>query len=193
MTAKEYIKLNAIDEALGSKDRYTQGHARRVALYAMRLARRAGLSAEETGNIGIGGMLHDVGKIDWSPRVFGKETLRQCREMLDEVHDHPSHGVSLLRSMNFLTPVLEYVYCHHERIDGSGYPRGLKADEIPLGAKIIAVADCFDAITTDRPYQKRKSQAEAFEILRKMAGDHLCSDLVEIFIEDIEASGMLTE
>ena len=94
--------------------------------------------------------------------------------------------------MNFLAPVLEYVYCHHERIDGNGYPQGLKADEIPLGAKIIAVADCFDAITTDRPYQKRKTREEAFEILRKMAGSHLCSELVEMFIEDIETNGMLT-
>lgn len=192
MTATEYNKLNAIDEALGSKDRYTQGHGRRVALYAMRLARKAGLGSEETGNIGIGGMLHDVGKIGWSRRVFGKETLRQCKEMLDEVHRHPGHGVSLLRSMNFLAPVLEYVYCHHERIDGTGYPQGLKADEIPLGAKIIAVADCFDAITTDRPYQKRKTREEAFELLRKMAGRHLCSELVEMFIEDIETNGMLT-
>lgn len=193
MTAAEYRKLNAIDEALGSKDRYTQGHARRVALYAMRLARKVGLGPEETGNIGIGGMLHDVGKIDWSPRAFGKETLRHCEEMLDEVHRHPGHGVSLLRSMNFLAPVLEYVYCHHERIDGSGYPRGLKADEIPLGAKIIAVADCFDAITTDRPYRKRKKREEAFEILRKMAGDHLCSELVEMFIEDIGIHGVLID
>ncbi|HHP7233085.1 MAG TPA: HD-GYP domain-containing protein [Desulfobacterales bacterium] len=193
MTATEYIKLNAIDEALGTKDRYTQGHARRVALYAMRLARKVGLSSEETGNIGLGGMLHDVGKIGWSPRVFREKTLRQCREMLDEVHRHPGRGVSLLRSMNFLTPILEYVYCHHERIDGSGYPRGLKDQEIPLGAKIIAVADCFDAITTDRPYRKRKNQAEAFEMLRKMAGGHLCSNLVEMFIEDIEANGMLTD
>jgi len=193
LTAKEYNKLNAIDEALGSKDRYTQGHARRVALYAMRLARRVGLGPEDTGNIGIGGMLHDVGKIDWSPRVFGKETLRQCGGLLDEVQRHPSHGVSLLRSMNFLAPVLEYVYCHHERIDGSGYPRGLKAEEIPLGAKIIAVADCFDAITTDRPYQKRKNQEQAFAILRKMSGSHLSGELVEMFVDEIEANGMLAD
>ena len=190
-TTTDIYKLNAIDAVLGSKDRYTQGHARRVALYAMRLANRMGLNPEETGNIGIGGMLHDIGKIGLSERILNNKTGRLYGEMLEEVHRHPYIGVSLLKGIDFPTPVLDYIYYHHERMDGSGYPCGLKADDIPLGAKIIAVADCFDAITTDRPYQKRKSCERAFAILRRMSGTSLCHELVETFIEEIEGNGML--
>lgn len=190
-TDTDIYKLNAIDAALGTKDRYTQGHARRVALYAMRLAYRMGLNPEETANIGIGGMLHDIGKIGLSERILNNKTGRLYGEMLEEVHRHPYIGVSLLKGTDFPTPVLDYIYYHHERMDGSGYPCGLKADDIPLGAKIIAVADCFDAITTDRPYQKRKRCEQAFAILRRMSGTSLCHGLVEAFVEEIEENGML--
>ena len=98
-----------------------------------------------------------------------------------------------MQDSNFPTPVLEYIYYHHERMDGSGYPCGLKAGDIPLGAKIIAIADCFDAMTTDRPYQKRKSCREALARLQSMRGDALCSDLVNAFVNDIKTQGMISE
>jgi len=192
-SATDIHRLSAIDTALGTKDRYTQGHARRVALYAMRLGRRKGLSPEDVGHIGIGGMLHDVGKIGLNQQIFKNSTAYLCRELRDEVRRHPYIGVSLLQGIEFLIPVLDYVYYHHERMDGSGYPCGLTADQIPLGAKIIGVVDCFDAITTDRPYQKRKSCREALYILRQMSGRSLCSELVETFVEEIEENGMIHE
>ncbi len=192
-SATDIHRLSAIDAALGTKDRYTQGHARRVALYAMRLARRKGLPPEDVGHIGIGGMLHDVGKIGLNQQIFKNNTTYLCRKMRDEVRRHPYIGVSLLQGIEFLTPVLDYVYYHHERMDGSGYPCGLTADQIPLGAKIIGVVDCFDAITTDRPYQKRKSCHEALYILRQMSTRSLCPELVETFVEEIEENGMIHE
>ena len=154
---------------------------------------RLGLPSEEIGNIGIGGLLHDIGKIGLSDRIFSNKTEQLAGELLAEVRRHPDIGVSLLKGIDSLLPVLDYVHYHHERMDGSGYPCGLKSDEIPLGARIISVVDCFDAITTDRPYQKRKTCAEAFVILRRMANHELCPDLVEAFVADIEENGMIDE
>ena len=183
--------LSAIDAALGSKDRNTQEHARRVALYAMRLARRIGLSARQVDQIGTGGLLHDVGKIGLSNRILSHTNQQLGREMREEVQQHPHIGATLLKGFGILTPVLDYVHCHHEKIDGTGYPRGLTADEIPLGAKIISVVDCFDAVTTDRPYQKRKSCQQAFRILRNLSGSSFEPVLVETFIEEIEENGVI--
>lgn len=184
-------KISIISAALKNKDRYTQGHARRVATYAMRLAHRLGLSAEEVDNIGVGGLLHDIGKIGLSDRIFSNKTACLHGDMLAEVRRHPEIGVSLLEGFDLLLPVLECVQYHHERMDGSGYPCGLKAHEIPLTAKIIGVVDCFDAITTDRPYQKRKSCSTALAILRRMSFHELCPDLVAAFIADIAENGMI--
>jgi putative nucleotidyltransferase with HDIG domain len=191
--ASDFQKLSAINSALKTKDQYTEGHARRVALYAMRLAHRLGLPSEEIRNIGIGGLLHDIGKIGLSDRIFSNQTDQLAGELLAEVRRHPDIGVSLLKGIDSLLPVLDYIHYHHERMDGSGYPFGLKSDDIPLGARIISVVDCFDAITTDRPYQKRKTCAEAFVILRRMANHELCPDLVKAFVADIEENGMIDE
>lgn len=189
--ASDSQKLCAINSALKTKDQYTEGHARRVALYAMRLARRLRLPSEEIRNIGIGGLLHDIGKIGLSDCIFSNQTDRLAGELLEEVRRHPDIGVSLLKGIESLSPVLDYVHYHHERMDGSGYPCGLRSDEIPLGARIISVVDCFDAITTDRPYQKRKTCAEAFAILNRMANHELCPDLVKALVADIEENGMI--
>ena len=185
--------LSIIDDALGSKDRYTQEHAHRVALYAMRLARRIGLSVQQTYQIGIGGLLHDVGKIGLSKRIFNNKSQELGKEMRQEMQQHPHVGATFLESIGILTPVLEYVHCHHEKMDGSGYPRGLKADKIPLGARIISVVDCFDAITTDRPYQKRKSRRLAFHILRQLSGSSLDPSLVATFIEEVKENGLIPD
>ena len=189
----DHRTLSAIDAALGSKDRYTQGHARRVAVYAFRLACWIGLPSRQAEQIGIGGLLHDIGKIGLSERIFNNKTLRLGKEMREEMQQHPNIGAALLERYGVLTPVLDYVHCHHERLDGSGYPRGLKADKIPLGARIISVVDCFDAITTDRPYQKRKSCRQAFQILRNLSGESLDAALVEAFIEEVKENGVIPE
>ena len=185
--------LSVIDDALGSEDRCTQEHAHRVALYAMRLAHRIGLTAQQAHQVAIGGLLHDVGKIGLNKRIFNNKCQQLGKEMREEMQQHPHVGATFLESIGMLTPVLEYVHCHHERMDGTGYPRGLTADNIPLGAKIISVVDCFDAITSDRPYQKRKSLRQAFRILRQLSGSSLQPSLVETFIEEVEENGMIPD
>ncbi len=179
-----------VANALGARDKYTEGHAQRVAVYSERLARRIGLSDEEVENIRIGGMLHDIGKIGFSDRMFTSEDVKISKDMLEEIRHHPKIGASILKDIEFLGPVLEYVRHHHEGVDGSGYPDGLKDEEISLGAKIISVADCFDAITTERSYQKGRDKTEAYAILRSISGKGLSAELVEVFIKEIRENGM---
>ena len=186
-------KLNAIADALVQKDPDTHQHALRVARYAMRLARRIGLPADDISHIGIGGMLHDIGKIGLSDAFFSNKSMEFCAEILEEAQLHPAIGVSLLKDIKFLAPVLDYIHYHHERMDGNGYPRGLSAEQIPLGAKIIAVADWFDAMTSHRPYQKVKAPAEALESMRDAGGTHLCPHLVEAFAMEIEENGLIQD
>jgi putative nucleotidyltransferase with HDIG domain len=184
-------KLKTIEAAFGIMDIYTQGHAQRVSIYAMRLAKRVGLAPDEIDNIALGGLLHDIGKAGLSQRIFYNKEATLSSDMLAEVRLHPIIGVSILRSIEFLAPVVDYVHYHHERIDGSGYPCGLATDEIPLGAKIISVVDCFDAITTDRSYQKGKNSRKAFAILNGSKGKSFCPGLVDAFIAEIEENGMV--
>ena len=190
------IKLNtlntvtAVANALGARDAYTEGHGDRVGIYAERLAKRLELTEDEVERIRIAGTLHDIGKIGFSDQVFSNEDTHLNEGMLLEIRSHPQWGYDILKNLEFLGPALEYVIDHHERIDGKGYPRGLSGPEIPLGARIIAVVDCFDAITTDRPYQKGKTPQEAFAILGELAGSALDPDWVDAFIDEIENNGM---
>ena len=181
----------AIANALGARDKYTEGHASRVSVYSERLARRLGLTEEAVEKIRIGGMLHDIGKIGFSDRIFSNEDVNLNKELFEEIKKHPKIGVDILKDLTFLGTILDYVHYHHESLDGTGYPNGLKGDEIPLGARIISVADCFDAITTERSYQKGRTMDEAFGILRKISGKNLSPDLVKAFIEEIQEGGML--
>ena len=186
----QIAKLTAITAALEIKDPYTRGHARRVAVYARRLAERIGLNPVEAEKIRLGGLLHDIGKIGLSEQLLNNTRNRLPADMLAEVRQHPQIGVAILKDFNFPKAVIDFVHFHHEKMDGSGYPHGLRSYQIPLGAKIIRVADCFDAITTDRPYQQRKSWIEAFGILHQISGTDLNSELVEAFMADIKDNGL---
>lgn len=179
-----------MSDALGQKDSYTQAHARRVAAYAERLAHRMGLPNDQVRQIALGGMLHDVGKLALSDRIFSSKQTTLSEDLLDEVHSHPLIGAALLRNISCDNAIVEVVLYHHERLDGSGYPFGLGADEIPFNALLVSVADCFDAITTDRPYQRRKSRAHAFSIMNQMAGPALPRDMVTLMIEEVRSHGM---
>lgn len=185
--------LSDLSIALGEKDRYTQAHGHRVALYAMRLARRLQLSLLDIRNVGIGGLLHDVGKLALNDRIFSKRKARLSIDLRHEVQCHPLIGAALLKEIDFLEPVVDLVLFHHEREDGKGYPFGLKAREIPPGAKIVSIADCFDAVTTDRPYQERQSAESAYTILREGCRRYFCEEYVETFIEEIEDNGIILD
>lgn len=185
--------LSELSIALGEKDRYTQAHGHRVALYAMRLARRLQLSLLDIRNVGIGGLLHDVGKLALNDRIFSNHAVRLSVDLQDEVQCHPLIGAALLKEIDFLEPIVDLVLFHHEREDGKGYPFGLNAREIPPGAKVVSIADCFDAVTTDRPYQERQSATSAYTILREGCRRYFCEEYVETFIEEIEENGIIPD
>lgn len=193
LCAQHLQTLNELFLALGEKDRYTLAHGQRVALYAMRLARRLGFSPENIRNVGIGGLFHDVGKVALSDRIFTNRKTRLSNDLQQEVRCHPLIGAALLKNIDFLEPVVDFVLFHHEREDGNGYPFGLKAREIPPGAKIVSIVDCFDAVTTDRSYQKGQSVASAYKILREGCRHYFCEAYVETFIEEIEDNGIIQD
>lgn len=184
--------FSILTAALGEKDYNTQLHAQRVAGYARRLAQRLGFGPKDVQEIEMGGMLHDMGKLALSDQVLRHRKTELTTEMWGEVYSHPLIGAAMIESSYGQGTIYDAVLYHHERLDGSGYPFGLKGDQIPISAQIVSVADCFDAITTDRPYQKRKSHSQAFHILKTMSDSFLNNDLVALLIEDIRQLGMIS-
>jgi HD-GYP domain-containing protein (c-di-GMP phosphodiesterase class II) len=168
---------NAIDE----KDPYTRGHSERVAYYSACLAKHLGMSAEEVGRVHLSGIIHDVGKIGIEDKI-----LRKAAALTDEEYEimkqHPSKGEHILEAVPLLKEKAGDGLWHHENVDGSGYPRGQKGDEIPLFGRIVSVADAFDAMTTDRPYSKAMTFEAAIARLKFLAGkkfDGTCVDAFE--------------
>jgi HD-GYP domain-containing protein (c-di-GMP phosphodiesterase class II) len=196
-TNSVYFQVNEIRplylmaSALGLKDKYTHGHAQRVSAYAKRLAMRLDLPMRDINQITMGGMMHDVGKLALSDLIFSNQATSLSEDLLWEVHNHSLIGAAMLKRAQCSKAITDAVLFHHERIDGSGYPFGLKGASIPLSARIVSIADCFDAITTDRPYQKRKSAQRAVTMLHECAGSFLDADLVPLFIHEIECNGMI--
>ena len=188
---KDTQALLLMASALGLKDRYTHAHGYRVAEYARRLAIRAHLPMTTVTQIALGGMLHDLGKLALSDKIFSQQSPTLTEDMLREVRNHPLIGAALLRKVTCVNSISDAVLFHHERLDGSGYPFGLKGDEIPLSARIVGIADCFDAVTTDRPYQRRKSCRVATDLLRDGAGVSFEADLVTLFVEEIKTNGVI--
>lgn len=184
--------LTSLTLAMRAQDPYTQGHARRVAAYGEALAQRLGLGAEDIEIIRIGGLLHDIGKIAFSINLRSNRNTELTPAMRAEIRRHPQIGVDFLKAIHMADPVIDCVRCHHERLDGSGYPYGLKAAEIPLAARIIGVADCFDALTTDRPYQKGTRPDQALSLMQQWAGRMFSPELVRLLAEDVRANGVRT-
>jgi putative nucleotidyltransferase with HDIG domain len=179
--------VSAMAHALAARDLYTKGHVARVGNLASKMARHLGLDEESIEHIRLGGILHDIGKIGFPDPLFQAHEGRNPPEIIKEIVKHPRVGVEILRELDFLGPSLEFVHCHHERPDGKGYPRNLKAEEIPLGALVLAVADSFDAMTTDRPYQKSMPPEAALAILRQNAGtkwDEMCIAALESVLNE---------
>ncbi len=182
--------LMLMASALGLRDKYTHAHAYRVAHYSKRLAVRAGLHMHEVMQVAMGGMLHDLGKLALSDKIFSNQKADCSEEILWEVRNHTLIGAALLKKVTCGRSISDAVLFHHERINGQGYPFGLIGDAIPLSARIVSIADCFDAITTDRPYQKRQSCEAACAVLQNMAGISLSADLVDLFVDEIRNRGM---
>ena len=173
--------LEIMSKFIDSVDRYTENHSRRVADVAVGIAREMDLDEEEVEEIRVGAHLHDIGKVDISTEVLRKAAHLSVEETR-EMQRHVDHGEELVRSMGgILKHVLPMVAYHHERWDGTGY-KGLRGPEIPLGARIIAVADTYDAIVTDRPYRQGRSHAEALRIVAEESGRQFDPAVVEVFL-----------
>ncbi|MCA8920832.1 MAG: HD domain-containing protein [Planctomycetes bacterium] len=175
--------IDAIMRSIQAKDVYTRGHSERVRHYSKLLGKELGLSQDEVYRVSLGAGLHDIGKIGMPDSVLKfNKTPKLTEEQMKHVKHHPVRGGQILKDIPFLADIVPAAELHHEDWDGGGYPHGLKGEQIPLIARIVAVADTYDAITTDRPYQKGKSYEDGHEVLRKIAGKRLQPELVEAFI-----------
>jgi HD-GYP domain-containing protein (c-di-GMP phosphodiesterase class II) len=175
--------------ALDLRDDVTHGQARRVSELASVLAWQMGLRKQEARRIEKAAILHNVGKIGVADAVLAKPGPLDDAEWA-EMKRHPELGYRMLAGIDFLKDAAEIVYAHHEHYDGSGYPRGLKGDQIPLGARIFAVVDAYDAMTSHRPYRKARPHRNAMEEIVRNSGSQFDPDVVRAFLE-AERQGLL--
>ncbi len=175
------ITLEAMGDALDLRDAETEGHSRRVTAYTIALARAMGLNSEELKLISRGAFLHDIGKIATPDAILLKPGKLDPAEMAI-MREHCERGYEMVRKIPFLRDAAEIVLSHQEKFDGSGYPRGLRGEEIPLGARIFAIADTLDAITSDRPYRKGESFAVAQAEIILCSGSQFDPGIVRIFL-----------
>jgi putative nucleotidyltransferase with HDIG domain len=176
-----FDSIKALAEALETKDVYTRGHSERTVHYAVLIAKHLGLSEKEQDWIQYGAILHDIGKIGVPENILNKPgTLTE--EEYEIMKRHPVMGAEIVRHIKYLDPVVPIILHDHERYDGTGYPYGLSEEAIPLGARIVALVDAYDAMTTDRVYRKAMTKEEAIEEIRRKAGTQFDPQLAEIFI-----------
>ncbi len=171
--------------AMDLRDKETEGHTRRVTDLTMKLARALDVAEDALVHIRRGALLHDMGKLGIPDSILLKEGPLTDEEWII-MRKHPSYALDMLSKIEYLLPALDIPYCHHEKWDGSGYPRGLKQLEIPLAARMFAIADVWDALTSDRPYRAAWSRDMALEYIRDASGSHFDPQIVEIFLDILE-------
>ena len=173
--------LEALINALDARERETQRHSKRVSEYTWLMADRLGVRQNQLADIERGALLHDIGKIGVSDKILLKPAKLTEEEWV-EVRKHPEIGYSILKGIDFLKGAAEMVLQHHERFDGTGYPRGLSGEQILLGARIFAIVDTFEAMTSDRPYRKALGYQTAREEIIRFSGKQFDPQLVECFL-----------
>jgi len=171
--------------ALELRDKETENHSKRVVELTMRLARKVNFPESEMENVWVGTLLHDIGKMAIPDRILQKDRSLDENEW-ETMREHPLLAMRMLTAIDYVKPAIEIPLYHHERWDGSGYPYGLKGDQIPLSARIFAVVDVWDALSYDRPYRKAWTQEMVRDYLRAQAGKHFDPDLVEPFLEVLD-------
>jgi putative nucleotidyltransferase with HDIG domain len=172
-------------KALELRDQETEWHARNVVELTVELARAVGISENEMDYVRRGALLHDIGKMGVPDSVLLKPGTLNDREW-EIMRRHPEYAYNLLEPIEYLRPVLDIPYCHHEKWDGSGYPRGLKGEEIPLMARVFAIVDVWDALMSDRPYRKAWSFEQAYKHIQEQSGTHFDPIIVAAFIEMLD-------
>ena len=180
--------IEALAEAIEARDSHTYGHSRQVTRYAVRLAQELGLSAEQIELIDYAGLLHDVGKIGIRDYILLKPDKLDDDEF-EVMKGHPRIGVKIIERVSGLRPTLPIIEAHHERYDGKGYPNGLKGEAIPLEARILAIADAFEAMTADRAYRRAMPIEQALEILLRGRGHAWEPTLVDLFVALLRRDG----
>jgi len=180
--------VGALCQAVETKDFYTRGHSDRVSRGSVMIAREIGMRAERVEAIRYAGMLHDVGKLGVPTKVLQK-TGKLTEEEYAAIQLHPMRGLDIVREIGFLDEALAGIMHHHERIDGRGYPMGLAGDEIPEFARVLAVADAFDSMTSTRSYRGARPVAEAIEELRKWSGTQFDPAFVDAFVAALTREG----
>ncbi len=175
------ITLEALGDALDLKDAETEGHSRRVTAFTIAIAQKMGLPKDDIRVIARGAFLHDIGKMAIPDKILTKPD-KLTPDEVDIMKEHAWYGYKIVKNIPFLNEAAEIVYSHQERFDGTGYPRRLKGEDIPLGARIFSIADTFDAITSDRPYRPKQSDAAARKEIEVWAGRQFDPRIVEVFL-----------
>jgi putative nucleotidyltransferase with HDIG domain len=175
------ITLEALGGALDLKDAETEGHSRRVTAFTIAIARAMGLPKNQIDVIARGAFLHDIGKMAIPDKILTKPDKLTPDEIVI-MREHCYHGYQILKRIPFLTEAAEIVYSHQERYDGTGYPRGLKGDQIPVGARMFSVADTLDAITSNRPYRPAQTLKAAREEIERWSGRQFDPEVVKVFL-----------
>lgn len=186
---QSYVKtIRSLVATMELKDSYTSGHSENVSRYGAALAREMGLSSNEIDEIEIGGILHDIGKIGSSEDILLKAG-RLTEKEFERMKAHPKHAVKILSPVGLSENILRIVLHHHEQCNGTGYPDGLSREKIPLGSRILMVADTIDAMTSDRPYRKAQSLTKLADELKKYTGSQFDPDVVSAFERLLEKIG----
>jgi PAS domain S-box-containing protein len=172
--------------ALDLRDRETEGHTQRVTELTVNVAKTLGFSAEELVHIRRGALLHDMGKMAIPDEILQKPGPLNEFEW-EKMRQHPRYAYEMLSPITYLNPALDIPFCHHERWDASGYPRGLKGEEIPLAARLFSIIDVWDALCSDRPYRKKMPRKEVARYLREKSGQLFDPTLVDVFLSIMEA------
>lgn len=177
------VMVNSLD----AKSPWTKGHSERVSMYAEQIAKQMLIDEDEIKDIKLAGLLHDIGKIGTYDYLLDKPG-KLTREEFDIVKKHPDQGADILKEIKQLRDIIPYIKYHHEKLDGNGYPHKLKGDTIPLGAKILHVADSFDSMTSDRPYRPAPGIKYALSEMEKYKGTQFDPHVIDAFLEVLENS-----